>query len=54
MWNLRCDTNEPSYEAETESQTQNTNRWLPRRGGLREGWSGRLGLADVNFYIEDG
>ena len=26
--------------------------WLPRGGGLREGWIGSLGLADANYYIE--
>ena len=26
--------------------------WLPRGRGLREGWSGRLGLVDENYYIE--
>lgn len=25
-----------------------------RGGGLREGWGGRLGLADVSFYIQNG
>jgi len=25
---------------------------LPTGRGLREGWSGRLGLVDVNYYIE--
>jgi len=24
---------------------------LPRRGWERGGWSGRLGLADVSFYL---
>ena len=24
----------------------------PGGGGLGEGWSGRLGLADVSYYIE--
>ena len=54
MWNLKCDTNEPIYETETESQTQRTDWWLPRKRGLGEGWSGRLGLADVSFYIQNG
>ena len=25
--------------------------WLPRGRGLGEGWSGKLGLADVSDYI---
>ena len=52
MWNLNYDTNEPIYE--TESRTQRTDLRLPRGRGLGEGWSGRLGLADVSFYIQDG
>ena len=51
MWNLKYDTNEPIYETETESQTERTDWWLPRRRGLGEGWSGRLGLAEVSFYL---
>ena len=41
MWNLKCDTNEPIYEIETESQTQRTDWWLPRGSGLgRDGVGG--------------
>ena len=54
MWNLKYDTSESIYETETESQTQRTDWWLPRRKGLGEGWRGRLGLADVSFYIQNG
>ena len=43
MWNLKYDTNEPIYEAETDSQTQKTNLWLPRgKGGGRD----KLGVWD--------
>ena len=45
MWNLKYDTNEPIYERETE-QTGGC-----QRRELKEGCSGRLGLADVNYYI---
>ena len=30
MWNLKYDTNEPTYKTETDSQTQRTDFWLPR------------------------
>ena len=53
MWNLKYDTNELIYETETDSQTQRTDLWLPG-GGLEEGCIGDLGLADENYYIEDG
>ena len=35
MWNLKNDTNELIYEAETDSQTQQTTQQLPKgkRGG---------------------
>ena len=36
MWNLKCGTNEPVYE--TDSQTQRTDLWLP--------W-GRLYVGDA-------
>ena len=49
MWNLKCDTNEAICETETEAQTQRTDWWWPREG--YEGWIGRLGLADVSFFI---
>ena len=54
IWNLKYDTNEPIYETETDSQTKRTDWWLPRGRGLGEGCSGRLGLADVSFYIQNG
>ena len=49
IWNLTYDTNEPIYETETDSGMR-TDLWLPRGRGLEEGWSGRLGLAHVNYY----
>ena len=36
MWNLKYDTNEPSYETETESWTR--NRREVAKAGLGEGW----------------
>ena len=51
---LKIDTNETIYKTETYSQTQRTDWWLPRGRGLGEGWSGRWGWADANYYIEDG
>ena len=51
MWNLKYDTNELIYETETDSQTQRTDLWLPRGRGVGEGCTGRLGLADANYYM---
>ena len=28
--------------------------WLPKGGEAREGWTGSLGLADANYYIQTG
>ena len=53
MWNLKYDTNELIYKTEADSQTQRTDLWLPR-GRVPEGWSGSLGLADANYYIQNG
>ena len=30
MWDLKYDTNELIYKAETDSQIQKTNLWLPK------------------------
>ena len=54
MWNLKYDTNEHIYETETDSKTQRIDLWLPRGRGGGEGWIGGLGLADANYYIENG
>ena len=50
MWNLKYDTNELIFEAETDSQTQRTDSWLPRIWEVWEKWIGCLGLADANSY----
>ena len=40
MWNLKNNTNEPSYKTETDLQTQKTNLWLPKGkwGGINQGF----------------
>ena len=43
MWNLKDNTNELIYKTETDSQTQRTNLWLPRDGGVGEG---RIRICD--------
>ena len=53
VWNLKDDTNEPLYEIETESGIQRTYWWSPS-GRRLDGWIGRLGLAYVNLYMENG
>ena len=44
MWNIKYDTNEHIYKTETDSHTQRTDLWLPRR---REG----LGVWDQQVEI---
>ena len=53
MWNLKYDTDKPIYRAKSDSQTKRTEFCLPRgsRGEEKGGWSGSLGLVDVNYYI---
>ena len=46
MWNLNYDTNESIYETESHRHIEQTGSC--QGGG---GWSGRLGLADVSFYM---
>ena len=45
IWNMT-----QMNRTETDSQTWRTDLWLPRGRGLAEGWSGRLGLADLSYY----
>ena len=55
MWNLKYGTNEPIYKTETNSQIE--NRLVIANGGevgLGERWTGRLGLVDANYYIQNG
>ena len=33
MWNLKYHTNESTCEAETDSQTETANLWLPKGKG---------------------
>ena len=53
-WSLEYGTNEPVYKKETVSGTRRASWWLPTREGRGEGWRGRLGLADVGCYTENG
>ena len=43
-----------SLSTETDSQTQRTDFWLPRRWGRGEGRLGSLGRTDANCYIQNG
>lgn len=49
--NLKYDANELIYEAETDSQTQKTNLWLPKGKGVEKGQIWNLGFADPNYYV---
>ena len=40
MWNVKNNTNESIYKTETDSQTQETNLWLPNREGKAKGQIG--------------
>ena len=44
MWNLKYDINELIYETETDSQTQRTNLWLPRKSAGRGGMNWEFGV----------
>ena len=55
MWDLKCDTNKPIQEIETDSWTQRTDLCLSRCGdGKGKGWAGSQGLVDANYYIYNG
>ena len=40
------------FMKQKESHGHKEQTWLPR--GLGEGWSWRLGLADVSYYRQNG
>ena len=50
MWNPKYDTDEPIYETNRITDTEN-RLVVARRQGFGEGWSERLGLADVSHCI---
>ena len=50
MWNLKYDTSETIYETEQI----HGHREQPKGRRLGEGWSGKLGLADISYYIQNG
>ena len=54
MWNLKYDTNEFIYKAETDSQTLRTDVWWPRGRGVEEAKTGSLGLAEANSSTQNG
>ena len=55
MWNLRCDTNKLIYDTEIDPQIDRIDLWMPE-GGMEvgEGYTGSLGLADANYYMQNG
>ena len=50
VWNLKYDTS----ESVSMKQKQNQGHREQTGGLQREGSSGRLGLADIRFYIQNG
>ena len=54
MWNLKYDKNELiGKQKQTQSHREQTCG-CQEGDGLGEGWIGSLGLADANYYIENG
>ena len=53
MWNLKCDTNEPIYETETDSQTQRIDLWLPRGMGSGGGMDWEFGISSCKLLYRE-
>ena len=53
MWNLKYGTNGPIYE-QKQAQGHREDLCLPKGRRFGEGWSGRLGIADVSYDTQDG
>ena len=51
MWNLKYGTSDCIYEAETDSDIENRLVVARGCGGLGDGRTGSLGLADANWFI---
>jgi len=49
MWNLKYDTNEPSMK-QKQTHRHRVDWWMPRG----RGWNGKLGSAEVSYYIRNG
>ena len=55
MSNLKYDTNELIYKTETDSEAQRINLVVAKEEvGVEESWTGSLGLADANYYTQNG
>ena len=52
IWNLKQGTKEHRHETERFTDAKNRPVEGDRGRGEREGWTGSLGLADANYYIE--
>ena len=51
-WNLKNNTmNGCICKTEIDSQIQQTNLWLPKGRGNREGQIRGMGVTDTNYYI---
>ena len=50
MWNLKYDTNEPTHETKTETQTQRTDWRLPQG----RGWEREKGLPTRDSALPPG
>ena len=54
MRNLKYSTEEPIYNMETDLRTKRTGLWLPRGSGEEEGWIASVGLAEADYYTQNG
>ena len=53
MWNLKCNRNELTKQKQTHRHREET--WgCQGVGSSGKGWIGSLGLADANYYVENG
>ena len=53
MWNLKYDTNELIYKAETDSQTQRADLWFPRGRGRRGEKDWEFEVSRCKLYIKE-
>ena len=54
MWTPKYDANKFIFKTETDSQTYRTDLWLPKGKGSGGGKNWEFGLAEANYYIENG
>ena len=53
MWNLKYDTNEPTYKTETESQNIENRLAVAKGAGPESGMDGGFGVSRCKLWLSE-